>query len=170
MQLSVQYGSSISDSVVPKSLSSKGAWQHASVNWWLAPKRWGVYLAQSGPASWPRTARATAVTTSRLPAIQVTAMRQTVSQVSFRVNRIGVPVVVRVSYYPRWHASGAEGPWRVSPNLMVVVPTSRTVVLTYGSSSATTVGVVVTVLAAIVACVVAVVSRRRRLVTGARAS
>jgi hypothetical protein len=147
---------------VVTSLSSKGAWQHASVNWWLAPKRWGVYLAQSGPASWPRTTKATTVTTSPLPAVAVTAMRQTVSQVSFRVNRTGVPVVVRVSYYPRWHASGAKGPWRVSPNLMVVVPTSRTVVLTYQGSSTTTVGATITVLAVIGAVAAAIVARRRR--------
>ena len=31
-----------------------------------------------------------------------------------------------------WQAIGADGPWRVTPNLMVVVPTSTHVVLHYG--------------------------------------
>ncbi len=39
------------------------------------------------------------------------------------------PVLVKVSYFPNWHASGADGPWRVTPNLMVVVPTSHDVTL-----------------------------------------
>ena len=54
--------------------------------------------------------------------------------VSFHVTRLGTPVLVKVSYYPRWHASGATGPYRVSPNLMVVVPTSHDVSLTYSST------------------------------------
>ena len=45
---------------------------------------------------------------------------------------MGTPVEVRVSYFPNWKASGADGPWRVAPNLMVVVPTSHDVTLTYG--------------------------------------
>ena len=37
-----------------------------------------------------------------------------------------------VSYFPNWHVSGAEGVYRISPNLMVVVPTSHHVSLSYG--------------------------------------
>ena len=36
------------------------------------------------------------------------------------------------SYFPNWKVSGAEGPYRVAPNFMVVVPTSNDVKLTYG--------------------------------------
>jgi hypothetical protein len=43
-----------------------------------------------------------------------------------------VPVLVRTSYFPNWQASGADGPYRVSPNLMVVVPTGTHVELSYG--------------------------------------
>ena len=52
--------------------------------------------------------------------------------VAFSVDQIGVPILVRVSYFPNWSVSGAEGPYRVSPNHMVVVPTSTEVELTYG--------------------------------------
>ena len=41
--------------------------------------------------------------------------------ISFEVDEIGKPVLVRTSYFPNWEATGAEGPYRVSPNLMVVV-------------------------------------------------
>jgi hypothetical protein len=30
---------------------------------------------------------------------------------------------VRVSYFPNWTAHGAEGPYRIGPNQMVVIPT-----------------------------------------------
>ena len=63
---------------------------------------------------------------------RVTAVTQTDSSISFHVSRVGTPVLVKVSYFPNWQASGADGPWRVTPNLMVVVPTSHDVTLTYG--------------------------------------
>jgi hypothetical protein len=56
------------------------------------------------------------------------------ASISFDVSRTGVPVVVTVSYFPNWQVSGATGPYRVSPNLMVVVPTSHHVSLSYGTT------------------------------------
>jgi len=53
---------------------------------------------------------------------------------SFRVDRPGTPVLVKTSYFPNWKASGAEGPWRVAPNLMVVVPTASEVELRYATT------------------------------------
>ena len=54
--------------------------------------------------------------------------------VSFSVDKIGVPVLVRVSYFPNWQVSGAEGPYRVAPNMMVVVPTSTEVSMHFTAS------------------------------------
>ena len=53
-------------------------------------------------------------------------------RISFDVDRVGSPVLVKASYFPNWHASGARGPWRVTPNLMVIVPTAHHVSLHYG--------------------------------------
>jgi uncharacterized membrane protein len=79
------------------------------------------------------------------------------------VSRVGVPVLVKISYYPRWHASGATGPYRVSPNLMVVVPTSRDVSLTYGSTPALVLGNVISDVATVALLVTSwFVLRRRR--------
>jgi hypothetical protein len=58
----------------------------------------------------------------------------------FTVDRVGVPVLVKVSYFPNWSASGAKGPYRVMPNFMVVIPTSKNVHLHYGYSGADTLG------------------------------
>jgi uncharacterized membrane protein len=74
--------------------------------------------------------------------------------ISFHVSRIGVPVLVKISYFPRWHASGATGPYRVSPNLMAVIPTANDVSLVYGSTPMLTLGNIITdltVLAGVVA-------------------
>ena len=58
----------------------------------------------------------------------------------FSVDRIGVPVLVKVSYFPNWMASGAKGPYRVMPNFMVVIPTEKNVHLHYGYSPADKLG------------------------------
>ena len=79
--------------------------------------------------------------------------------ISFHVSRLGVPVLVKISYYPRWHALGAVGPYRVSPNLMVVVPTSHNVSLVYGATSALTWGNVISDF--VVLCLVVALWRRR---------
>jgi hypothetical protein len=69
-----------------------------------------------------------------LPEIAVTDIEIGQQSVEFSVDQIGVPVLVRVSYFPNWQVSGADGPYRVSPNHMVVVPTSTDVRLEYQKS------------------------------------
>ena len=68
-------------------------------------------------------------------------------RISFDVDRTGSPVLVKTSYFPNWQATGANGPWRVAPNLMVVVPTSRHVELHYGFTPVDNLGRVVSVAA-----------------------
>jgi hypothetical protein len=55
-------------------------------------------------------------------------------------------VLVKTSYFPNWQAHGAKGPYRVSPNLMVVVPTQKDVSLTYGLTGVDWLGRFVTLL------------------------
>jgi hypothetical protein len=55
--------------------------------------------------------------------------------ISFDVDQVGVPVLVRVSYFPTWAADGAEGPYRVAPNFMVVVPTEEHVTISYSKTT-----------------------------------
>ncbi len=126
---------------------SPSSWLNPSVAWYDHPARWDVELAQSGPASWPRTSvKDIRPSVKHVGTTTVTAVSQTDSSISFHVSRVGTPVLVKVSYFPNWHASGADGPWRVTPNLMVVVPTSHEVTLTYGTSSADVLGLLATLL------------------------
>lgn len=70
-----------------------------------------------------------------LDPVTVTNIEIEQQSVSFDVDQIGVPVLVRVSYFPNWSVEGADGPYRVSPNHMVVIPTSNEVKLTYGPAA-----------------------------------
>jgi hypothetical protein len=48
--------------------------------------------------------------------------------------------MVKTSYFPNWTARGADGPWRATPNFMVVVPTSKDVSLEYSTTTAENLG------------------------------
>jgi hypothetical protein len=149
--------------VVVSGLASRVAWLNANETWWLDPTAWSVPIASSGPASWPHVDAANLVSNPvTLPSVRVSDVSQSTQTISFDVSRVGVPMLVKISYYPRWHASGATGPYRVSPNLMVVVPTSHRVTLSYGSSPALTLGDVLTELTVAAGLAVGVVGLRRR--------
>lgn len=135
-----------------------------ALRWFLHPAQWGVYLAANGPSSWSRqSATARWPTTSRSePHASITDVVQTTSSIRFTTSRVGVPVLVKLSYFPAWHASGAAGPYRVAPNLMVVVPTAHVVTLSYGSTPAQSVGEAVTILSLVGLSAAFVLRRRRR--------
>lgn len=50
-----------------------------------------------------------------------------------QTSRPGHPLLVKVSYHPRWRVSGAEGPYLVSPAMMLIVPTQTHVRLWYAA-------------------------------------
>ena len=152
------------DPVVLSGVKPGGSsWLNPSVDWYDHPARWDVELAQSGPASWPRTKVSDIRPTVRHVApTKVSAITQTDSSISFHVSRIGTPVLVKVSYFPNWHASGAAGPWRVTPNLMVVVPTSHDVTLNFGSSTAGQLGLGLTIAGVVALGVLVAVELGRR--------
>ena len=117
---------------------SKNAWLATAIAWYQDEADWSVPLTTAGPASWRRGRPGQLVapaTERRLPADAVRRVRMTADTVSFDVARTGVPVLVKVPYFPNWKATGALGPYLATPDLMVVVPTSRTVVLHYGTTA-----------------------------------
>jgi hypothetical protein len=70
---------------------------------------------------------------------------RTGDEISFTTDRIGEPHIVKVSWFPNWHVEGAEGPWMLSPGLMVVVPTQAQVRLYYGDTPVDLAGKALTV-------------------------
>ena len=70
-----------------------------------------------------------------LPEVEVSNVEMGEQSVEFDVSEPGVPVLVRVSYFPNWTAHGAEGPYRIGPNQMVVIPTDTHVRLEFERST-----------------------------------
>lgn len=134
--------------VVTGKISSATQWLGLSESWYLDPARWPVVLAESGPSSWARVPKADAAHPPAvpLPPVRASHVVTRTDSISFDVSRTGVPVVVRTSYFPNWKATGATGPYRVTPNLMVVVPTSRHVLLHYGYTGVDYLGYALTAL------------------------
>ena len=103
-------------------------WECATAPWWVNRDELGTAYAQTGPEQLAARARR-AISRRRQPTRgharrRSATCRRTVDQISFDVSEIGKPVEVKESYFPNWHVTGAKGPYRLAPNLMVVVPTS----------------------------------------------
>ncbi|HMD45473.1 MAG TPA: hypothetical protein VKG43_04905 [Acidimicrobiales bacterium] len=148
--------------------SSQKSWLPPSLAWYDDPARWPVELTAGGPADWPRTTVLGRSPKERVRPTAVTDITTSDQSISFHVSRVGTPVLVKVSYFPNWQATGAQGPWRATPNLMVVVPTSHDVTLRYATSHADEIGTLLT-LAGVAALVASsVVARRARGRRGAR--
>ena len=100
-----------------------------------------------------------------LPAgVQVTSEVAT-ERIRIRTDRPGHPLLVKVSYHPRWRAIGADGPYLVSPALMMVVPRGNEAELVYGRSASDYFGLALT---AGGLAVVAFEALRRRRAAAAR--
>lgn len=121
-------------------------WECVTAPWWVNRDELSTVYAQTGPSDWLRV-KASALADAKprtVTPVRVANVQHSVDQISFDVSEIGKPVQVKESYYPNWHVSGAEGPYRLAPNMMVVVPTSKHVTLTYGLTGADWAGRVIT--------------------------
>ncbi|MGH9029595.1 MAG: hypothetical protein ACRDV4_08285, partial [Acidimicrobiales bacterium] len=113
-----------------------------SLRWYLDPAVWETELVADGPASWPRITAARALDPPSVPVrpTRISQVRVRPESIRFDVASLDRPVLVKVSYFPNWHAQGALGTWRATPNSMVVVPTSHHVTLVYGTTDLTEAG------------------------------
>jgi hypothetical protein len=122
-------------------------WLEPSAAWFDDASALDRPLVDGGPAGWAHAGAAEARFTPKksLPAVAVSNITSNDDSVSFDVSQPGVPVLVKTSYFPNWQATGAKGPWRASPNLMVVVPTGTHVSLHYGRTPVDWAGILLTV-------------------------
>jgi hypothetical protein len=112
--------------------------QQVAVPWWWFPDQLDAPVVDDGPPGWRRAEGAAALTLPRrsVDPVRVTDVRTGKESVRFRVDEVGRPVLVKVSWFPNWRAEGALGPYRATPNFMVVVPTQREVTLRFASTPA----------------------------------
>ena len=136
---------------------AKERWLEIGTSWFQNPNDWLAVPVADGPDEWQRvdvaidfnrrigepddrSRRVDVVVPSdpinvvSVEPATVTDVVQGRSSVSFRVDKVGTPVLVRTSFFPNWGVSGAKGPYRVAPNMMVVVPTENEVKLSFGWS------------------------------------
>ena len=127
-------------------------------SWFQQPEEWVALPANDGPDDWQRievtpdlsrregepgepgrrvdiVVPTTPIQAVPLPEVVVSNVDIGQDSIAFDVDQVGVPVLVKVSYFPNWNASGAEGPFRIGPNMMVVVPQDTHVELSYGRSA-----------------------------------
>jgi hypothetical protein len=132
-------------------------WLEIGTSYFQHSEEWAALPVDGGPSEWQRvdvkadesrrignegepgrqvdvvvpdsTVKATAVDEVTVSDVQIED-----EEVSFTVDKIGTPVLVKVSYFPNWTVSGAKEIYRAAPNMMVVVPTEKTVRLSYEPS------------------------------------
>jgi hypothetical protein len=134
-----------------------------ATTWYLDRSRWGVPLATSGPPGWARIDPGdTSPPVTKVPKVKVSDVAAGTDSISFTVDKVGSPVLVKASYFPNWKVSGADGPYRVSPNQMVVIPTEKQVTLTYGTTMVDWLGWLMTAVGLALLGVIAVREERSR--------
>jgi hypothetical protein len=108
---------------------------NGAVDWYGDVDTLDHWLVESGPDEWPRVGEGLAGLAETPPIAAAAGVVSNVvledHRVSFDTTAVGVPHLVKVSYFPNWQASGADGPFRAAPAFMVVVPTEESVELKF---------------------------------------
>ncbi len=123
------------------------SFDEAALAWYDRAGELDEWLVQEGPDDWPRVGDDLAGIGTR-PITDAGVVSEVVvddHQISFRTTAIGVPHLVKVSYFPNWKADGADGPYRAAPALMVVVPTEENVSLEFRAGFAEQLGVALSI-------------------------
>ena len=109
-----------------------------SLAWFDAPHLSHLWVVEEEP---PDSGWATVSTPAQLrpaPLPDHTGMVSNVvvddHRISFNTEAIGLPHLVKISYFPNWRATGAKGPYLVAPSLMLVVPTDSEVVIEFSNT------------------------------------
>ena len=132
-------------------------WLELGSSWFQHGEEWAATPVDDGPDAWQRidvevdldrrvgepgdpsrnvdiVRPVQEIKTVDLPEVRISEFERKQDSVSFTVDKVGVPILVRVSFFPNWKVDGAEGPYRAAPNMMVVIPTDNEVRLHYSSS------------------------------------
>jgi hypothetical protein len=137
----------------------------AALEWYDDVNNLDVWLVEDGPAEWRRVASVDERLDALLPYPE-SGTAQIVEfddmKVSFTTDAPGVPHLVKVSYFPNWTVDGGDGVYRAAPSLMLVVPDSENVTLSFTNRWVENLGLVITAITVIGLGTYAVVVWRRR--------
>ncbi len=104
-----------------------------ALDWYGTMEALDHVVVTEGPDEWERVSSVDDLSDepTGASADAVTNVVATNNEVSFDTTAIGVPHLVKVSYFPNWTVTGADGPFRATPSLMVVVPTETHVSMSF---------------------------------------
>jgi len=129
----------------PAVWDGEGSFFDASLEWYDDIEGLDRLVVADGPADWPRIEAIADGSAERISSSGVVSdVVLEPERISFHTTAVGVPHLVKVSYFPNWEATNAEGPYRATPSLMVVVPTDEDVTLDFRNTWAETGGMVLT--------------------------
>ncbi len=139
----------------------------AALEWYDDVDNLDAWLVEDGPAEWRRVTSVDERLVDQRPydtggTATVTVFED--HEVGFTTDAVGLPHLVKVSYFPNWEVDGADGVYRVAPSLMLVVPTQSEVTLQFAYTWVEITGAALTaatVVLLIVVSVTAIVRRRR---------
>ncbi|MCJ7725054.1 MAG: hypothetical protein MUP76_01505 [Acidimicrobiia bacterium] len=128
------------------------------------------WIAEDGPDDWPRIDNMDSARRSRIMQTgEVSDIVLEDHRISFTTTAVGVPHLIKVSHFPNWTATGADGPWRAAPSLMLVVPTEEHVVLEFSNTWVESGGMAISVVTLVMLAGWGIWRRERRKRAEARA-
>ena len=137
----------------------------AALEWYDDVDNLDVWLVEDGPAEWRRVTSVDERLDVLVPypdsgVAEITDFED--MKVSFTTDAVGVPHLVKVSYFPNWTVKGGDGVYRAAPSLMMVIPDSENVTMEFTNRWVENVGLALTAITIIGLGVYLVISRRRK--------
>ena len=138
-------------SVTPMVYEGEDDFRDVALAWYDEIDTLDQWIVAEGPEEWPRFDDILGPYDAGLPVDTTGAAVSDIvvedHSISFTTNAVGVPHLVKTSYFPNWAATGADGPYRAAPSLMVVVPTQEQVSLEFAPTWTENLGMVLTIAA-----------------------
>ena len=136
----------------------------AALEWYDDIENLDAWLVEDGPSQWRRVTSVDERLTDQRPypsggEVVITSFED--HEVGFTTTAVGVPHLVKVSYFPNWTVNGAEGVYRVAPSLMLVVPNQSEVTLQFQNRWVENLGMALTVVTVLSLSAYGIVSYRR---------
>jgi len=137
----------------------------AALEWYDDVDNLDIWLVEDGPTEWRRVTSVSERLDVLTPypesgTAMITAFDD--MSLSFSTDAPGVPHLVKVSYFPNWAVDGGGEVYRVAPSLMLVVPDSENVTMSFTNRWVENLGIAITVVTVIGLGIYTVVVRRRR--------
>jgi hypothetical protein len=122
--------------------SSPRGWRDKSYRWFTRKPLSPAHLVFSDDPRFETAERDEWLAPPRVPLEGGVSVTEQVSaeEVRIRTSRPGHPLLVKISYHPRWRAEGADGPFLVSPAMMLLVPRQAEVRLRYSRGASDVLG------------------------------